>query len=246
LGVRFAARTASAITTQSGFMARLAASRGISARVVTHGVDLRSWPIRSPRRRIPGEPLRLLRVGGLTGVKDQRTLLEAMAILKQAGEDFELEVIGEGALAPQVFQATSDLDLDSVVSFKPVMGQAELRPRFERADLLIVTSIHESGPVVALEAAVAGVPSVGTQVGHVSDWAPDAANAVPVGDASALAEAIRALAHEESRRLRLAAAAQAIALREDADYTAGIMAEIYREVRGPRVRKVSERLEFSA
>ena len=77
----------------------------------------------------------------------------------------------------------------------------------EAADLLLVSSRHEADPIALLEAAVAGVPAAGTAVGHFPDWSPDAALAVPVGDAPALAAAAgRLLAHEDFR-LRLAGAA---------------------------------------
>jgi glycosyltransferase involved in cell wall biosynthesis len=81
-----------------------------------------------------------------------------------------------------------------------------------------------------LEAAVAGVPTVGTAVGHVADFAPAAAVAVPVGDALALADAIEQLACNEARRLRIAAAAQDRALRLDADHTCREFLRGYRQV----------------
>jgi glycosyltransferase involved in cell wall biosynthesis len=64
------------------------------------------------------------------------------------------------------------------------------------------------------------VPTVGTAVGHIADFAPDAALAVPVGDDVALADAIARLSDDEGLRLRLARAAQERAVSEDADFTA--------------------------
>jgi len=111
-----------------------------------------------------------------------------------------------------------------------VLRRDALRGLMDEADLLVVTSRHEAGPVVVLEAAVAGVPTVGTSVGHVADWAPYAAVAVPVGDAAALAREIAALATDESRRLRLARDAQRRATEIDADYTAAAFERLYRDV----------------
>jgi glycosyltransferase involved in cell wall biosynthesis len=50
------------------------------------------------------------------------------------------------------------------------MTQRQLRPIVEAADLMILSSCHEAGPLVMLEAAVAGVPTVGTAVGHIREW----------------------------------------------------------------------------
>jgi len=95
-----------------------------------------------------------------------------------------------------------------------------------------MSSRHEAGPLVALEAAVAGVPTVGTSVGHIADWAPQAAIAVPVRDSDALANAIARLAHDEDERLRVASAAQARAVAEDADDTAARTRRLYEEAFG--------------
>jgi glycosyltransferase involved in cell wall biosynthesis len=93
--------------------------------------------------------------------------------------------------------------------------------------MLIVSSRHEAGPIVMLEAAMVGVPTVGTTVGHIAEWAPDAALAAPVGDAAGLAALIDALLTDEQRRQRIAANAQQRALQEDADFTAGRLEQIY-------------------
>jgi len=95
---------------------------------------------------------------------------------------------------------------------------------------MVVSSRHEAGPVAMLEAAAVGVPTVGTAVGHVRDWAPDAAVAVPVGDAAALAGAIAELLRDDARRLAIARRAQELALREDADWTCARIEELYAEL----------------
>jgi glycosyltransferase involved in cell wall biosynthesis len=101
----------------------------------------------------------------------------------------------------------------------------------ERADILLMSSRHEAEPLVVLEAAVVGVPTVGTNVGHVADWAPDAAVAVAVGDADALARETMALVADEPRRLAIAREAQRRAIAIDADNTAATFERIYREMR---------------
>jgi glycosyltransferase involved in cell wall biosynthesis len=80
---------------------------------------------------------------------------------------------------------------------------------------------------VVLEAAVAGVPTVGTAVGHVAELAPEAAVAVPCGDPVALAAAIARVLADEPLRLSLAAAAQRRAVAEDAAHTAAAFERLY-------------------
>jgi glycosyltransferase involved in cell wall biosynthesis len=77
------------------------------------------------------------------------------------------------------------------------------------------------------EAAAAGVPAVGTAVGIVAELAPEAALAVPVGDAEALAGGIVALLQDPARREALGRAAQAWAHTHDAGWTAAQFESLY-------------------
>src|SRR2546429_2362007 len=69
---------------------------------------------------------------------------------------------------------------------------------------LFRSSRHETGPLAMLEAAVAGVPTIGTAVGHIAEWAPHAAVSAPVGDSAGLAGAIgRSEEHTSELQSRL-------------------------------------------
>jgi glycosyltransferase involved in cell wall biosynthesis len=231
---RLAVAGADRILVPSESMHRQAAALGIDAQVIPWGVALDRWPIAAPRRRRPGAPLRLVHVANLNQVKDQETLLFAMRTLKERGLVFRLDVLGYDALDGVVQQNCAELGLDGEVNFHGFMPHPATRPWVERADLMLVSSRHEAVPMVLLEAAVAGVPTVGTAVGRIADWAPDAAVAVPVRDSAAMADAIEALASDEDERLRLAGAAQRLAVAEDADATAMRTWQLYDALCGGR------------
>ncbi|MDB5710382.1 MAG: hypothetical protein JWL96_2452 [Sphingomonas bacterium] len=220
LKLRIALWAAVAITTPSIAMSEQAAAARIAVEPVTLGVALDRWPPRPPRRRHRSSPIRLLHVASLNAVKDQATLLGAMTRLRYLGVPFELDIIGCDTLGGAIQRRSAAQGLAAQVRFHEALPHDRLRPWFERADLLVMSSRHEGAPIVALEAAVAGVPTVGTAVGHIADFAPDAALAVPVGDDVALADAIVQLSDDEGMRLRLARAAQERAISEDADFTA--------------------------
>jgi glycosyltransferase involved in cell wall biosynthesis len=139
-----------------------------------------------------------------------------------------MEIVGEDTLGGEIQRLSGELGLSGCVRFLGFLTQRQLRPRVEEADILIVSSRHEAGPLVMLEAGVVGVPTVGTAVGHVLEWAPDAALAVPVSNPQALAAAIQDLIGDEDKRLALARDAQSRATREDADYTAQCVENLYR------------------
>lgn len=222
-------RAASAVTAASEPIIASLQALGLKARRVPLGVDLRAWPPLPPRCRRSGRA-RLIHVASLNRVKDQATLLRALTVLKEAGVDFQMDVVGVDTLDGDIQRMAHELGLDGQLCFHGFKTQRELRPLMEAADLLVMSSRHEAGPLVLLEAAVMGLPTVGTAVGHIAEWSPTAALAVPVGDWAALAAAIRRVLHDDDLRLRLAVAAQWRAVTEDADYTARTFEALYLQV----------------
>ena len=184
----------------------------------------------APPRARSGGVARLLHVASLNPVKDQTTLLRALAALKRAGVAFVVDIVGVDTLDGRIHALAEQLDLGAQVRFVGFKTQRELRPIMQSADLLLMSSLHEAGPMVLLEAALVGVPTVGTAVGHLAEWAPSAALAVPPGDWAGLAEAIRQVLADDELRLRLAWAAQCRATREDAGLTTRLFEILYREL----------------
>lgn len=225
--VDLALRQATRVIVPSEWMRSQAAALGINATCIRYGVSLDQWPTRMPIRRVPGTPLRIVQVANLNRVKDQETLLGAMRILATRGVAFEVNVIGLDTLGGAVQRRCHELGLADRVHFHGFVEHGAVRPFIEHADLMVVSSRHEGVPIATLEAAVAGVPTVGTAVGQIADWTPDAAIAVLIGDAEALADAIERLASDEDERLRLAANAQAFAIEHDADAFVAEMRSLY-------------------
>lgn len=234
--LRIASGAAKRVTVPSRFVRDQAGRAGIAAAVVPLGVALDRWPPRLPQARKPGAPLRLLQVGSLNAVKDQETFLLAVARLRERQILFKADIVGEDLLAGTIQQRAVALRLAGDVRFHSAVPHPQVRPWMEQADVLVVSSRHEAGPLVALEAAVAGVPTVGTAVGHVADFAPHAAVAVPPGDPGALADALARIAADEPERLRIAGAARKLAVAADADFTASAFRKLYAEIVSPSAR----------
>lgn len=219
-------RAADAVTAASAPIIESIQALGLKARRVPLGVDLRAWPPRPPRTR-HGGVANLIHVASLNRVKDQPTLLRALAVLVESGVAFHMDIVGVDTLDGEIVRLAHELGLDGHVHFHGFKTQRELRPLMEAADVLVMSSCHEAGPLVLLEAAVIGVPTVGTAVGHVAEWSPVASLAVPVGDWAALAAAIHRVITDEDLRLHMAVAAQRRAVTEDADYTARSFEALY-------------------
>lgn len=220
-------RAATQVTAASAPVIAELERAGIHAARVPLGVDLRAWPPRAPQERLPGRPARLIHVASLNRVKDQPTLLAALSALNAAQVRFHMDIVGEDVLAGAIQRQAAQLGLAERVTFHGFLTQRELRPLMEAADLQVLSSRHEAGPLALLEAAVVGVPTVGTAVGHFCEWAPQAAAAAPVGDPAALARAVATLLADEPARLRLAQGANQRALQEDADFTVRSFEALY-------------------
>lgn len=224
---RLTLRAASRVSAASAPVVAAIAALGVRALRVPLGVDLTAWPAREPVRRQTRANARLIHVGSLNRVKDQPTLLSAVSALARAGVDFHLDIVGEDTLGGEMQRLVRQLGLTDRVTFHGFLPQRRLRPLVEAAHLMLISSRHETGPLVALEAAVAGVPTIGTCVGHIAEWAPTAAIAVPVADPAALARAIARALTDEELRLGLAREALKRATLEDADHTARAFQSIY-------------------
>jgi len=228
-GVSFALRTASRVTGASSSVIQLLDARGIRGERVALGVDVTRWPALAPRRRT-GSSARLVHVADLNPIKDQGTLLEAARLLAEGGLDFHLDIAGQDTLGGRIQDTARKLGLAGRVTFHGRVPHADLRALIAEGDLLLHSSRFEAGPLAVLEAAVVGVPTVGTAVGHIADWAPAAAVAVPVRDAVALAAEARRLLQDDDRRLSIAHEAQRRALACDADWTARTFEALYESV----------------
>jgi glycosyltransferase involved in cell wall biosynthesis len=227
---RLTLRRASMVTAASTPMVAAIRALGVDAQRLPLGVDPADWPPKPPVRRDPNAPARLVHVASLNAVKDQPTLLHALQRLNQAGIEFQIDIVGEDTQGGAAAALARELGLDARIRFRGFLPQRLLRPVIEAAHLMIISSRHEAGPLVVLEAAASGVPTVGTAVGHVAEWAPQAALAVPCGDPVALANAMIRLLTDEELRLRIAREAHQRAVEEDADHTAQRFESIYREL----------------
>ena len=226
-----AIHSAARVTVSTNFMARMMPDglRPAPAEVIPIGVDRATFPSARPA---DGPPWRLMRVASINQVKDYPILFHAVSLLVARGIDVHLDIVGEDTLDGAMQKLTQELCLDSRVTFSGFQPTDRLAAFYARAHLHLVTSRHEAAGVTILEAAAAGVPTVGFSVGYVADWHPDSAVAVPVRTAEALADAIVDLLQDPARRARLVAAARQWTLAHDADWTAAQFERVYDEVAG--------------
>ena len=195
------------VTVCTRHMQKLAAALGFDATIIPIGLPKNLMSDDGLTRRSLGEGGRLLHLAHLNPVKDQATLLCAFAAIRRT-HDAHLDIAGGDTMGGRIQQMAKDLGLANDVTFHGTVPQDKVRELLSYAHIHVISSRHEAAGVSVLEAAAVGVPTVGTGVGYVADWAPDAAVAVSPGDADALAAGVTDLLDRPAKRLAIGAKAR--------------------------------------
>lgn len=155
-------------------------------------------------RTDPARPL-VVAVGRLAEQKDHRTLLAAMVELPEV----DLAILGEGDLRAALAQQVDDHGLANRVTMVGNIPPTEVGAALRAADVVVQPSLWEAFSMVVLEAMAAGRSMVVSDIPAHREALGDQALFHEVGDAPALAEAIRSLIADPLRRAELGAGAQA-------------------------------------
>jgi glycosyltransferase involved in cell wall biosynthesis len=229
LQTSLALRLADVITAGSQYAWRPLDTHKPQPQVVPLGVDTARF--QAPVQRPDGPPWRLLHVASLNPVKNQAMCLQAVRLVRARLPGVQLDIVGEDWLDGALQRQVNDLGLANIVRFHGFLENDAITPLLRQAHLYLQSSWHESQGVAVCEAAVAGVPTIGTAVGLVADLAPMASWAVPCNDAPAMADAIITLLNNPHCRQKLGQAAQRWAYVHDADWTAATFEAIYQQLR---------------
>ena len=174
--------------------------------VIPPGVAIDEPPDRASARAeldLPAEPPVVLFVGRLTAVKRPDRLIEAMGLVLEAIPNAILVVAGEGDRLEETRSLAEPLG--SSVRF---LGWHQNVVRlYAAADCMVLASDNEGMPVTLIEAAMAGVPSVTTDVGSAREVVVDQVTGLVVSaNAMALADGLVRLLSSSNRREMGAAA----------------------------------------
>jgi glycosyltransferase involved in cell wall biosynthesis len=171
-------------------------------RVVPNGRDPAAFPPGDP-----GTPPRLLFVGHLTATKRPDLFLEVVARLRARGCTFEALMVGDGPLTADVSSAAAPLQVR-------LLGRSgDVASVLRSADVLLFPSRPEGEgmPGVFIEASLAGVPVVATDVPGARDIIDDGrtGRVLPVDDLSGLTDAVAELLGDADLRAAMGRAARA-------------------------------------
>lgn len=174
--------------------------------VIQNGYDVSEFSIKDlSRQELRGkwkanEKVIIGSVGRFHPLKDHRTLLKAMSLIKRQNFSFHCVLVGSGMLESneELMRWITELDLQDKVS---LLGQRNDIPDIMNAiDVLVLSSVSEAFPNVLSEAMACGTPCITTDVGDAASIVGESGWVVPHSIPEAIADAlVEALAAIEDR-----------------------------------------------
>jgi glycosyltransferase involved in cell wall biosynthesis len=109
-------------------------------------------------------------VARVDSVKDIKTFIQVMAIVKKEYQNVEAWIVGPTDNQPEYYRECTELlnmlGLNDIITFT---GRVDVLEYYKKMDVLLLTSIKEAMPLVVMEAMACGIPVVTTDVGACSE-----------------------------------------------------------------------------
>ena len=184
-------------------------------RLIRRGMEI---PPPRPFRPLPAGPdvpLHILSIGRIVPKKGFFRQLEIYRTLRDAGENFEARIIGEGPLLAELRQHTASLGLGGFVTFIGPLEYTEIPSQYQWADAFFFTGIvaddgdRDGLPNVIPEAMAYGVSVITTDVSGTTEAIEDGVTGQVVAshEPGAWVSALRRLRNEPEWTARTRAAA---------------------------------------
>jgi len=145
--------------------------------VIHCGIDLNRFTY-DTKRIFPqrdGQPLSILSIGRLSGIKGFSYLIEALRLLQNDGVSFVCNIIGDGPLKGQLKQQVDESGLAEQICFLGSKKSDEIPEYLKKSDVFVLAcatdkiEIHDGIPVVFMEAMAYGVPVIGTRLSGIPE-----------------------------------------------------------------------------
>jgi glycosyltransferase involved in cell wall biosynthesis len=214
--VRFTARQATiALATTAQTQERLCAIGCKSVELLPHAAldekeirELQNVPQRTEGR------FRIFSIGRMLHWKGFHLGLEAFARLHRFFPDSEYWMIGDGPERASLQKLTRELGIENNVTFLGQISRNEVLAKIAECDVMLHPTLHDSSGWASVEAMACGRPVVCLDLaGPALQVAPDNGCKVPAKSPEQaihdLTEALRMLANDPEKRLRMGRAARA-------------------------------------
>jgi len=162
------------------------------------------------------------------------TLIHAIKLLRDEGiNNYTVVIAGDGPIRSQIMNLSEKQGLGGIISFSGWISRETLSLYYEAADVFVLTSDYESGPISLLEAMSYGDAIISSKIQGFPSLMRDGFDGLlfQVGDYHALSYCLKELLDNPTMRLRLSTSARSFAERFDwkcvAEETVSLYAKLF-------------------
>ena len=176
------------------------------------GLSIGDLPIKSESRESLGLSANRLQcgfIGRVTQIKRPDRFLDVVSEIKQRGVNLDFFIAGDGELLETCRERIASGDLPVTI----LGWQSDIDKVLSAADIVLLTSDNEGTPLSLIQAGMAGLPVVTTNVGSVPDVVLDGVTGIITAlDVKELANALEKLVKDKELRTKLGVSAQEFTL----------------------------------
>lgn len=140
----------------------------------------------------------ILYVGRLVYEKGVQHLIAAMPKILSNYNDAKLIIAGRGGMIDELRAEASNLGLNDKIYFTGYLNSKQVQKMYKCADVAVFPSTYEPFGIVALEAMLAGVPTVVSDVGGLDEIVTHGVDGMKsyAGNANSIADSVTALLYD--------------------------------------------------
>ena len=140
----------------------------------------------------------ILYVGRLVYEKGVQHLIAAMPKILSNYNDAKLIIAGRGGMMDELRAEASNLGLNDKIYFTGYLNSKQVQKMYKCADVAVFPSTYEPFGIVALEAMLAGVPTVVSDVGGLDEIVTHGVDGMKsyAGNANSIADSVTALLYD--------------------------------------------------
>ena len=137
----------------------------------------------------------ILYVGRLVYEKGVQHLISAMPKILDHYHDSKLVIAGKGGMLDELKAQVDSMGLSNKVYFTGYLNQKEVQKMYKCADVAVFPSTYEPFGIVALEAMLAGIPTVVSDIGGLNEIVEHGVNGMKsyAGNPNSIADSVLSL-----------------------------------------------------
>ncbi len=158
---------------------------------------------------LPADTLQCAFIGRVTQIKRPDRFLDVVSEIKMRDVNLDFFIAGDGELLEMCRERIKQEDLPVTV----LGWQSDIERVLSSADMVVLTSDNEGTPLSLIQAGMAGIPVVTTNVGSVPEVVLDGVTGLVTGlDVQEIADALEKLVNDKALRTKLGTSAREFTL----------------------------------